>query len=161
MNDVPADGETMGEIVLRGNNVMLGYFRNDVATEEAFRGGWFHTGDLGVMHPDGYVQIRDRAKDIVISGGENISTVDVEQALLRHPAIADVAVVGVPDEKWGERPRAFVITEPGTVLSREEVIAHAREWIAGYKVPRDIVFSEGLPRTSTGKVMKHELRKQS
>ena len=161
MNDVPADGETMGEIVLRGNNVMLGYFRNDVATEEAFRGGWFHTGDLGVMHPDGYVQIRDRAKDIVISGGENISTVEVEQALLRHPAITDVAVIGVPDEKWGERPRAFVITEPGQELSKDEVIAHAREWIAGYKVPRDIVFADGMPRTSTGKVMKHELRKQS
>ena len=160
MNDVPADGETMGEIVLRGNNIMLGYFRAPDATEEAFFGGWFHTGDLGVMHPDGYVQVRDRAKDIVISGGENISTVEVEQALLRHPQIVDVAVVGVPDEKWGERPRAFVITEPGVTLTVDDVVAHAREWIAGYKVPRDIVFADGLPRTSTGKVMKHELRKQ-
>ncbi|QCX26315.1 AMP-binding protein [Nocardioides jishulii] len=159
MNDVPADGETLGEIVLRGNNIMLGYFRNPDATEEAFHGGWFHTGDLGVMHPDGYVQVRDRAKDIVISGGENISTVEVEQALLRHPQIVDVAVVGVPDEKWGERPRAFVITEPGATLTVDDVVAHAREWIAGYKVPRDIVFADGLPRTSTGKVMKHELRK--
>lgn len=158
MVDVPADGQTMGEIVLRGNNVMLGYFRNKAATEEAFHGGWFHTGDLGVMHPDGYIQVKDRAKDIVISGGENISTVEVEQALLRHPSIVDVAVIGVPDEKWGEHPRAFVITEPGVTLSVEEVVAHAREWIAGYKVPRDIVFADGLPRTSTGKVMKHELR---
>ncbi len=105
MNDVPADGETMGEIVLRGNNVMLGYYKDPDATEEAFRGGWFHTGDLGVMYPDGYIQLKDRAKDIIISGGENISTVEVEQAIVSHPAVLDVAVVGVPDEKWGERPK--------------------------------------------------------
>lgn len=113
MNDVPADGATMGEIVLRGNNVMLGYYKDPDATAEAFAGGWFHTGDLGVMHPDGYIQLKDRAKDIIISGGENISTVEVEQAIMAHAAVIDVAVVGVPDEKWGERPKAFVILKDG------------------------------------------------
>ena len=113
MDDVPADGETMGEIVMRGNNVMKGYFEDAEATAEAFRGGWFHSGDLGVMQPDGYVQLRDRAKDVVVSGGENISTVEIEQALLVHAAVLDVAVIGVPDEKWGERPKAFVVLRPG------------------------------------------------
>jgi len=157
--DVPADGESMGEILLRGNNVMAGYFKDPAATAEAFAGGWFHTGDLGVMHPDGYVQLRDRAKDIIISGGENISTVEVEQALVSHDAVLDVAVIGVPDEKWGERPRAYVLLVPGATLTADELIDYARKLLAGYKIPRDIIFPEDLPRTSTGKVMKFELRK--
>ena len=159
--DVPADGESMGEILLRGNNVMAGYFKDPAATAEAFAGGWFHTGDLGVMHPDGYVQLRDRAKDIIISGGENISTVEVEQALVSHDAVLDVAVVGVPDEKWGERPRAYVLLNAGASLTADELITYARKMLAGYKIPRDIVFPDDLPRTSTGKVMKFELRKQA
>ncbi|OWY80600.1 acyl--CoA ligase family protein [Rhodococcus sp. BUPNP1] len=158
MNDVPADGETMGEIVLRGNNVMLGYYKDPDATEEAFRGGWFHTGDLGVMYPDGYIQLKDRAKDIIISGGENISTVEVEQAIVSHPAVLDVAVVGVPDEKWGERPKAFVILKKDESVTAEEIIDYTRTLLAGYKVPRDIVFPLELPRTSTGKILKFELR---
>ncbi len=158
MNDVPADAETMGEIVLRGNNVMLGYYKDPKATEEAFAGGWFHTGDLGVMHPDGYIQLKDRAKDIIISGGENISTVEVEQAIMAHPAVIDVAVVGVPDEKWGERPKAFVILKEGRSVTADDLIAHTRTLLAGYKVPRDIVFPLELPRTSTGKILKFELR---
>jgi len=158
MNDVPADGETMGEIVLRGNNVMLGYYKDPAATEEAFRGGWFHTGDLGVMYPDGYIQLKDRAKDIIISGGENISTVEVEQAIISHPAVLDVAVVGVPDEKWGERPKAFVLRKPGQDVTAEDLIAYTRTLLAGYKVPRDIVFPADLPRTPTGKILKFQLR---
>jgi fatty-acyl-CoA synthase len=157
--DVPADGESMGEILLRGNNVMAGYFKDPAATAEAFAGGWFHTGDLGVMHPDGYVQLRDRVKDIIISGGENISTVEVEQALVSHDAVLDVAVIGVPDEKWGERPRAYVLLVPGATLTADELIDYARKLLAGYKIPRDIIFPDDLPRTSTGKVMKFELRK--
>ncbi|MFW0795237.1 AMP-binding protein [Gordonia sp. CPCC 205515] len=159
--DVPADAETMGEIVLRGNNVMAGYFKDPDATREAFAGGWFHTGDLGVMHPDGYIQLRDRAKDIIISGGENISTIEVEQALVSHDSVLDVAVVGVPDEKWGERPRAYVLRKPGAELTADDLIEHARKLLAGYKIPRDIVFADDLPRTSTGKVLKFELRKQA
>ncbi|MGW0036286.1 AMP-binding protein [Gordonia sp. NPDC003376] len=159
--DVPADGETMGEIVLRGNNVMAGYFKDPDATREAFAGGWFHTGDLGVMHPDGYIQLRDRAKDIIISGGENISTIEVEQALVSHDAVLDVAVIGVPDEKWGERPRAYVLLNPGATLTTDELVDYARKLLAGYKVPRDIVFADDLPRTSTGKVLKFELRKDA
>ncbi|MFD6858610.1 acyl--CoA ligase family protein [Rhodococcus sp. NPDC060090] len=158
MNDVPADGATMGEIVLRGNNVMLGYYKDPDATAEAFAGGWFHTGDLGVMHPDGYIQLKDRAKDIIISGGENISTVEVEQAIMAHAAVIDVAVVGVPDEKWGERPKAFVILKDGQTATADDIIAHTRSLLAGYKVPRDIVFPLELPRTSTGKILKFELR---
>ena len=126
MNDVPADGETMGEIVMRGNNVMKGYFEDEEATAEAFRGGWFHSGDLGVMQPDGYVQLRDRAKDVVVSGGENISTVEIEQALLTHEAVLDAAVIGVPDEKWGERPKAFVVLKPGEEASEQELIDHVQ-----------------------------------
>ncbi|SEL81404.1 long-chain-fatty-acid--CoA ligase [Rhodococcus maanshanensis] len=158
MRDVPADGETMGEIVLRGNNVMLGYYRDPEATAEAFAGGWFHTGDLGVMHPDGYIQLKDRAKDIIISGGENISTVEVEQAIVSHPAVADVAVVGVPDEKWGERPKAFVLLRPGAEATVDQLVAHTRGLLAGYKVPRDIAFATDLPRTPTGKILKYQLR---
>ncbi|WP_369045113.1 AMP-binding protein [Sinomonas sp. P10A9] len=156
--DVPADGEAIGEIVLRGNNVMLGYYRDPEATERAFAGGWFHTGDLGVMHPDGYIQLKDRAKDIVISGGENISTIEVEQAIVSHPDVLDVAVIGVPDERWGERPVAFVVRARASDLAAEELAAHVRGLIAGFKVPREIHFTDELPKTSTGKTLKHELR---
>ena len=135
MRDVPADGSTMGEIVMRGNNVMAGYSDDPEATAEAFRGGWFHSGDLGVMHPDGYVELRDRAKDIIISGGENISTIEVEQALASHPAVLEVAVVGVPDERWGERPKAFVVLKRRARRTRGELIDHVRSQIAHYKGP--------------------------
>jgi len=157
LQDVPADGETMGEIVMRGNNVMKGYFRDEQATAEAFRGGWFHSGDLGVMHPDGYVEVRDRAKDIIISGGENISTIEVESALVRHPDVLEAAVVAIPDEKWGERPKGFVALRDGATLSAEELIAFSRETLPGFKAPDEIEFGE-LPKTSTGKVKKYELR---
>ena len=160
MNDVPADGETMGELVMRGNNVMKGYFEDEEATAEAFRGGWFHSGDLGVMHPDGYVELRDRAKDVVISGGENISTVEIEQALLTHEAVLDVAVIGVPDEKWGERPKAFVVLKPGAQAGEQELIDYVRSIIAHYKAPKAVDFLDELPKTSTGKVPKFELRER-
>lgn len=158
LQDVPADGTSMGEIVLRGNNVMLGYFKDPEATAKAFEGGWFHTGDLGVMHPDGYIQLRDRAKDIIISGGENISSVEVEQAIVSHPRILECAVVGVPDEKWGERPVAYVTVRDGADISPEDVVAHTRTLLAGYKVPREVVVVPELPKTSTGKILKYELR---
>jgi len=157
MRDIPADGETMGEVVMRGNNVMKGYYRDPEATARAFRGGWFHSGDLGVMHPDGYVELRDRAKDIIISGGENISTIEVEQTILRHPAVLECAVVGVPDAHWGERPKAFVTLRPGAAATAEELIAFCRERIAHFKAPRAVEFGE-LPKTSTGKVQKFVLR---
>jgi fatty-acyl-CoA synthase len=157
MNDVPADGETMGEVVMRGNNVMKGYFDDEVATAKAFRGGWFHSGDLAVMHPDGYLELRDRAKDIIISGGENVSSIEVERALLRHPDVVEAAVVAQPDEKWGERPRAFVAVRPGAELTEPELIAFAREHLPGFKAPSAVEFGE-LPKTSTGKVRKTELR---
>jgi acyl-CoA synthetase (AMP-forming)/AMP-acid ligase II len=160
MNDVPADGSTMGEIVMRGNDVMKGYFSDPEATEVAFAGGWFHSGDLGVMHPDGYVELRDRAKDIVISGGENISTVEVEQTLLSHPAVVDAAVIGIPDDRWGERPKAFVVLGPAETAGEAELIEHVRSRIAHYKAPSAIEFVTSLPRTSTGKVQKHELRQR-
>jgi len=134
-DDVPADGLTMGEIVMRGNNVMTGYFADEKATAEAFRGGAMHSGDLGVMHPDGYVELRDRAKDIIISGGENISTVEVEHAIESHPAVLEAAVVGVPDEKWGERPKAFVVLRPGAEATEADLLEHVRAHIARYKVP--------------------------
>jgi fatty-acyl-CoA synthase len=159
-NDVPADGATMGEIVMRGNNVMKGYFEDEEATAEAFRDGWFHSGDLGVVHPDGYVQLVDRAKDVVISGGENISTVEIEQALLKHPAVLNAAVIGVPDEKWGERPKAFVIVKPGEQVSEQDLIDHVRSTIAHYKAPKAVAFLDELPMTSTGKVQKFELRER-
>ena len=158
MCDVPADGATLGEIVLRGNNVMLGYFKDPEATADAFRGGWFHTGDLGVMHPDGYIQLKDRAKDIIISGGENISTIEVEQAISSHPAVMDVAVIGVPHEKWGERPVAFVIRSSSSSVTAEEIRLHVKGLIAGFKVPDRILFPEELPHNSTGKVLKSRLR---
>jgi fatty-acyl-CoA synthase len=158
MADVPADGTTMGEIVMRGNNVMASYYNDPAGTAEAFRGGWFHTGDLGVMHPDGYVELRDRAKDVVISGGENISTVEVEQALMSHPSVLEVAVIGVPDAKWGERPKAFVVLKPAQRVSAETLIEHSRARIARYKAPRDVEFLAELPKTSTGKIQKFALR---
>jgi fatty-acyl-CoA synthase len=158
MADVPADGSTMGEIVMRGNNVMAGYYRDPQATAEAFRGGWFHSGDLGVMHPDGYIELRDRIKDIVISGGENISTVEVEHALESHPAVLEAAVIGVPDEKWGERPKAFVVLRAGHSATPEELIAHVRTKIARFKAPREVDITLDLPKTSTGKIQKFVLR---
>ena len=158
MGDVPADGTTMGEIVMRGNNVMKGYYEDPAGTEKAFAGGWFHSGDLGVMHPDGYVELRDRAKDVVISGGENISTVEVEQAVVSHPAVLEAAVIGVPDEQYGERPKAFVVLVDGASATPEELIEHVRSRIARYKAPKAVEIVAELPKTSTGKVQKFELR---
>jgi fatty-acyl-CoA synthase len=159
MNDVPADGETLGEVVMRGNNTMKGYYRQPEATAEAFRGGWFHSGDVGVMHPDGYVELRDRKKDIIISGGENISTIEVEQTIYRHPAVLEVAVVARPDQLWGEVPVAFVTLKQGSELSEAALIAFCREHLAAYKAPKAVFFGE-LPKTSTGKVQKFKLREQ-
>jgi fatty-acyl-CoA synthase len=160
MRDVPADGETMGEIVMRGNNVMKGYLDDEEATAKAFRGGWFHSGDLGVMHPDGYVELRDRAKDIIISGGENISTVEVEQAVLSHDAVLEAAVVGIPDDHWGERPKAFVVVKPGHDVDEAAVIEHVRGQIAHFKAPDTVEFVDELPKTSTGKIQKNVLRQR-
>ena len=160
MNDVPADGETMGEVVMRGNNVMKGYFADEEATATAFRGGWFHSGDLGVMHPDGYVELRDRVKDVAISGGENISTIEVEQAVVSPPAVLEAAVIGVPDEQWGERPKAFVVLKPDAAADEQELIDHCRARIARYKAPKAIEVVEELPKTSTGKVQKYALRER-
>ncbi len=157
MGDVPADASTMGEVVMRGNNVMQGYFNDKTATDKAFRGGWFHSGDLGVMHPDGYIELRDRSKDIIISGGENISTIEVERAIYAHPAVLEAAVVGVPDEKWGEVPKAFVTLKPGESATAEDIIAFCREKIARFKAPKTVEFGP-LPKTSTGKVQKFKLR---
>jgi fatty-acyl-CoA synthase len=157
MNDVPQDGATIGEVVMRGNNVMLGYFAQPDATAESFRGGWFHSGDLGVWHPDGYIELRDRKKDIIISGGENISTIEVEQILCRHPAVLECAVIGIPDDRWGERPKAFVTVKPGTSATAEELIAFCRERLAHFKCPDAVEFRD-LPKTSTGKVQKFVLR---
>jgi fatty-acyl-CoA synthase len=150
----------MGEIVMRGNNVMKGYFKDDEATNEAFKGGWFHSGDLGVMQSDGYVRLMDRAKDVVVSGGENIATVEVEQALISHEAVADAAVIGVPNEKWGERPRAFVVLVLGRQASQEGIIAHVRSMIAHYKAPDEVIFVDELPKNSAGKVQKFQLRER-
>jgi len=158
MEAVPADGKTIGEIMFRGNVVMKGYLKNPKATEEAFAGGWFHSGDLAVKHPDGYIQIRDRSKDIIISGGENISSIEVEDVLYKHPAVAMVAVVAKSDEKWGETPCAFVELKTGKTATGDELIDFCRERLARFKCPRNVVFGE-LPKTSTGKVQKFELRK--
>jgi fatty-acyl-CoA synthase len=160
MNNVPRDGITMGEVVMRGNNVMSGYFADPEATAHAFRGGWFHSGDLGVHHPDGYIELRDRAKDIIVSGGENISTIEVEAALDSHPAVLEVAVVGVPDEKWGERPKAYVVLRAGESLDAASLLDHARTQIARYKVPSAVEFVTELPKTSTGKIQKFALRER-
>ena len=157
MADVPRDGETLGEVAMRGNDVMKGYYDQPDATAEAFRGGWFHSGDIAVMHPDGAIELRDRKKDIIISGGENISTIEVEQAVARHPAVLECAVVAIPDEKWGERPKAFVALKPGATATAEDIIAHCREHLAGFKCPAAVEFAE-LPKTSTGKVQKFVLR---
>ncbi|RZL09999.1 MAG: acyl-CoA synthetase, partial [Rubrivivax sp.] len=158
MQEVPADGETMGEVMFRGNITMKGYLKNPKATQEAFAGGWFHTGDLAVRYPDGYVKIKDRSKDIIISGGENISSIEVEDVLYRHPAVLAAAVVAKPDDKWGETPCAFIELKAGAQVTPEDIVAHCRQHLAGFKVPRAVVFGE-LPKTSTGKIQKFELRK--
>ena len=160
MRDVPRDGLTMGEVIMRGNNVMLGYYQNPEATARAFEGGWFHSGDLAVMHEDGYIELRDRAKDIVISGGENISSIEVEKALYEHPAVLEAAVVAAPDEKWGEVPKAFVAIKPGSQATAEELIEFCRGRLAHFKCPKSVEFG-ALPRTSTGKIRKNELRARS
>ncbi|MEZ5849307.1 MAG: acyl-CoA synthetase [Hyphomicrobiaceae bacterium] len=160
MQDVPADGETMGEVMMRGNIVMKGYLKNKTATDEAFAGGWFHTGDLGVMHPDGYIQLKDRSKDIIISGGENISSIEVEDVLYKHAAVIACAVVAMPDEKWGETPCAFVELKPGATVSAQDIIAWCQEHLARYKCPRQVVFGE-VPKTSTGKIQKFVLRERA
>jgi fatty-acyl-CoA synthase len=160
MQPVPWDGETMGEIMFRGNITMKGYLKNAKATQEAFAGGWYHTGDLAVQYPDGYIKIKDRSKDIIISGGENISSIEVEDVLYRHPDVLAAAVVAKPDAKWGETPCAFVELKAGSKLTPEELVAHCKKHLAGFKVPRAVVFGE-LPKTSTGKIQKFELRKQA
>ena len=160
MTPVPRDGATIGEIMMRGHDVMKGYLKNPTATREAFRGGWFHTGDLAVMHPDGYVEIKDRSKDIIISGGENISSIEVEGALYRHPAVLEAAVVARPDPQWGESPCAFVTLREGAEATAEELIEHCWAEIARFKAPRTVVFGP-LPKTSTGKIQKFELREQA
>jgi fatty-acyl-CoA synthase len=160
MTSVPADGETMGEIMFRGNIVMKGYLKNPKASAEAFKGGWFHSGDLGVLHPDGYIQLKDRSKDIIISGGENISSIEVEGTIAAHPAVLFAAVVAKPDAKWGETPCAFVELKPGKTATSDEIIAFCRERLAKYKCPRHVVFGP-LPKTSTGKIQKFKLREMA
>ena len=157
-NDVPRDTATLGEIIVRGNVVMAGYYNDPQATANAMRDGWFHSGDAAVVHPDGYVEIRDRFKDVIISGGENISSVEVEGVLMRHPAVLEVAVVGVPDEQWGETPHAFVVTADGGSVTAEALIAWARDMMAHFKVPRHVSFVDQLPKTATGKIQKYVLR---
>jgi fatty-acyl-CoA synthase len=157
MRDVPRDSATMGEVVMRGNNVMAGYFADPDATDTAFRGGWFHSGDLAVWHPDDAIELRDRGKDVIISGGENISSIEVEQAICAHPAVLEAAVVAIPDDRWGERPKAFVTLHPGAQASERELVAFCRERLAHYKCPDAIEFGP-LPKTSTGKVQKFALR---
>jgi fatty-acyl-CoA synthase len=160
MAEVPRDGATMGEIMFRGNITMKGYLRNPKATAEAFAGGWFHTGDLAVLQPDGYVKIRDRSKDVIISGGENISSLEVEDVLYRHPAVLAAAVVAQPDARWGEAPCAFVEVKPGASVTEAELIEHCRAQMARFKAPRRVVFGE-LPKTSTGKIQKFVLRERA
>ncbi|HEY6635845.1 MAG TPA: AMP-binding protein, partial [Acidimicrobiia bacterium] len=158
MGDVARDATEMGEVVMRGNNVMKGYYDNEEATETAFRGGYFHSGDIAVWHPDNYVDLRDRSKDIIISGGENISTIEVERAIASHPAVLECAVVAVPDEKWGERPKAFVVLKEGASVTSEVIIEHVRTQLARYKAPDSVDFVDQLPKTSTGKIQKYVLR---
>jgi len=160
MRDVPADGQTLGEVVMRGNNVMRGYFRDPEATARAFEGGWFHSGDLAVVHPDGYIELRDRKKDIIISGGENISSIEVERVLYRHPAVLEAAVVGVPDDRWGEVPKAYVVLRPGQAATEEELVAFCRQHLAHFKCPKRVEFLAELPKTSTGKIQKFVLRER-
>jgi fatty-acyl-CoA synthase len=159
-NEVPHDAATLGEILARGNVVMKGYYNDQAATEQAFLGGWFHSGDAAVVHPDGFVEIRDRFKDVIISGGENISSIEVEGTLLRHPAVLEAAVVGIPHEKWGEAPAAFVVLQPGASVTEQELRAFCRENLAHFKVPQTCNFVTELPKTATGKVQKYVLRKQ-
>ncbi len=161
LNDVPRDGSTMGEVVMRGNNVMAGYFADAEATAAAFRGGWFHSGDLAVWHPDGYIELRDRAKDIIISGGENISTIEVEQAIVSHPAVLEAAVVAIPHETWGERPKAYVTLKPGTDADPGHIIEHVRARLAHFKAPDEVEVVDALPKTSTGKIQKFVLRERA
>jgi fatty-acyl-CoA synthase len=160
MERVPADGETLGEVMFRGNVVMKGYLKNPAATREAFSGGWFHSGDLGVLYPDGYVQLKDRSKDIIISGGENISSIEVEDVLYKHPAIQSAAVVAKPDDRWGETPCAFIELKPGTAATAEDIIAFCRDRLAHYKAPHHVEFVE-IPKTSTGKIQKFKLREMA
>jgi fatty-acyl-CoA synthase len=160
MAPVARDGESMGEVMMRGNVVMKGYLKNKASTDKAFAGGWFHTGDLGVMYPDGYIQLKDRSKDIIISGGENISSIEVEDALYKHPAVAAAAVVAKQDDKWGETPCAFVELKPGAQATADELVQWCKQHLAGYKVPRTIVFAE-IPKTSTGKIQKFKLREMT
>ena len=155
--EVPADGESLGEVLMRGNNVMTGYFEDPEQTRETLADGWYHSGDLAVRHPDGYIELRDRKKDIIVSGGENISTIEVETAISRHPAVADVAVVSTPDEKWGERPKAFVQLKDGEDASAEDILAFAKEHLSGYMRPAVVEITK-LPKTATGKIQKAELR---
>jgi fatty-acyl-CoA synthase len=157
MQQVPPDGETLGEVMFRGNIVMKGYLKNKKATEDAFAGGWFHSGDLGVLHPDGYIQLKDRSKDIIISGGENISSIEVEDVLYKHPAVAAAAVVAKPDAKWGETPCAFIEKRPGAEVTEAEIIDYCKKKLARFKCPSRVVFTE-LPKTSTGKIQKFKLR---
>ena len=159
MRDIPADGVTVGEVVMRGNNVMLGYYENPDATAEAFRGGWFHSGDIAVLHPNGYIEVRDRKKDIVISGGENISSIEVEKVLYEHPAVMEAAIVAMPDDKWGEVPLAFVNLKPGAAAEERELIEFCRSRLAHFKCPKKVEFGP-LPKTATGKVRKNELRER-
>jgi fatty-acyl-CoA synthase len=159
MEDVPRDAETVGEVIMRGNSILVGYHNKDEETEEAFKGGWFHSGDLAVWHPDGYVELRDRSKDIIISGGENISSIEVEQALSKHPAVSEAAVVAMPDEKWGERPKAFIELKSGQDADEDEIISFCKENLARFKCPAAVEFCE-LPRTGTGKIQKFVLREK-
>jgi len=149
----------MGEVIMRGNTVMRGYYEQPEATDEAFRGGWFHSGDLAVVHPDGYIELRDRKKDIIISGGENISTIEVENTIYQHPAVQEVAVISIPDEKWGEVPKAFVTLKPDMQPTAEDIINFCRDRLAHFKCPKAVEFGE-LPKTSTGKIKKFELREK-
>ena len=160
MNDVPRDGETMGEVVMHGNMVMKGYLDNEEETQEAFKGGWFHSEDIGVWHPDGYIEIRDRDKDVIISGGENISSIEIEQVLAEHPAVMEAAVTSMPDEQWGERPKAFVTLKEGEETTEEEIIDFVKENIARFKAPAAVEFGD-LPKTATGKVQKFQLREKA
>ncbi len=161
MTPVPADGQTLGEVMMQGNIVMKGYLKNPTTTDKSFEGGWFHSGDLGVLHPDGYIELKDRSKDIIISGGENISSIEVENALYKHPAVLEASVVARPDEKWGETPCAFITLKNGhEATSEQDILEFCRDNMAHFKAPRTVVFTD-LPKTSTGKVQKYVLRKKA
>ena len=159
MHDVPLDGQTLGEVAMRGNNVMSGYYNDAKNTDKSFAGGWFHSGDLAVWHPDGYIELKDRAKDIIISGGENISSQEIEKTIMEHPGVLEVSVIGVPDDKWGEVPKAFIVSKDGVTITAEEIVAFCQERIARFKAPKHVAFGD-LPKTATGKVQKYVLRDQ-